>query len=174
MDWAVIGFTVMGTSLLAFATALLKRQWTIWALLAGLANLPMAFIHAVAPFRGWLDPDYAGYSMGIIRADPGIEVASFTGLLLVSGVVSAIICALNKPGRRNDFVIGSNLLVLLLTVPTLIDTLLRTPDSFRIEFGEYLQFAGFSAFLFEFALLSVPLTYSALWAWKKAGASPTE
>jgi hypothetical protein len=172
MDWAVIGFSVMGVSLVAFGLAVLKRQWTIWALLAGFANLPMAFIHAVAPFRGWLDPDYAGYSMGIIRADPGIEVTSFTGILLVGGVVSAVICVLNKPGRRNDFVIGSNLFVLLLTVPTLIDTLLRTPDSFRIEFGEYLQFAGFSAFLFEFALLTVPLGYSALWAWKKAKQTP--
>jgi hypothetical protein len=168
VDWSVVGFSVMGISFLIFGLAAFKRQWTVWALLAGLANLPFPMINAAAPFRGALDPDYAGYVMGMVHASPGIEVAVFAGFMLVMGLTSATLAVLNKPGERNYLIVGFNAIVLLVTVPPLLTAFGNNFAGYRIEFGEYLQFHGISAFAFEFALITLPIIYSAMWAWRKA------
>jgi hypothetical protein len=169
--WDQFGLAVIAGCLIVFVLAALKRRWTIWAMLAGLANLPFAFMNAAAPFRGALDPEYVGYGMGMVRAAPGAEVAAFAGFMLVGGLVSALIAVLNQPGARNYLIVGFNSVVLLITTPSLLDSAANGFRGVRVEFGEYLQFAGFSAFAFEFALITLPVIYSLMWAWGRASKS---
>jgi hypothetical protein len=172
VDWSMVALAVAGACVLVFGACAWRRQWSVAALLVGLAHLPIAFVNAAAPFRGALDPGYAGYSLGLVRAAPGAEVAIFSGAVLLGALASACIVVLNRPGPRNHFVLAFDAFLLLLLVPGAVATLqaLRI-DSIRIEFGEYLQLSGLPAFLFQAGLLLAPPLVGAAWAWRRSRAT---
>lgn len=175
VNWAIVGFAVMGLCVAAFGYCAWRRQWTVGALLVGLIHLPFAFGHAAAPFRGFLDPNYAGYSFGLVRAEPGIEVGMFALTMLLGALASACTLVLNRPGPRNYFVVAFDASALLILMPaTFGQAANKGLDSFRMEFGEYLQFGGLPAMLFEMGLIALPLFIGIWWAWPRASRSPAQ
>jgi hypothetical protein len=115
-----------------------------------------------------LRPD-SGDVFGLIHADPGIEVGLFALSMLPDGLASACIIVLNRPGARDYFVVAFDAFALLIMVPaTLGDVTAKGMQSFRIEFGEYLQFGGLPAMLFELGLLAVPMIIGIFWAMRRA------
>ncbi len=167
-NWLLVGFPVMAITLGVFVFFALKRQWTWGALLIGLAHLPFAFMHCVAPFRGLLDPNYVGYNSGLIRASNNLDVFVFAGIMLVGATTCAVIAVQNRTGLRNAFVLMFDFMVLLLFATPIFNRFLTGDFSgVRVEFGEYLQFGGTGAFLFEFGLIAVPFTAGLIWAWRK-------
>ncbi|SDE59219.1 hypothetical protein [Kordiimonas lacus] len=165
VNWAYVGFPVMIISFGVFVFYALKRQWDWRALLVGLVHLPVAFIHAAAPFRGSLDPNYVGYNGGLVHADKGFEVLVFASFVLVGATACAAIAVQNRNDLRNAFIAMFDSVILLIFATPIIADLLagRFTDS-RIEFGEYLQFGGFSAFLFEFMLVAAPYAFGLWWS----------
>ncbi len=167
-NWTLVGFPVMAVALSVFVYYACKRQWSWPALLIGAAHLPLAFMHAVAPFRGVLDPSYPGYGSGLIRATNSFDIFVFSSLMLIGATLCAVIAVQNRPGIRNAFIVAFDAMVLILLATPVIGQLLSGEfTNTRVEFGEYLQFGGFSAFLFEFSLIAVPFAAGLLWAWKK-------
>ena len=163
-NWMLVGFPIMGVCLVAFIVAAKKRQWTLGSLLIGMVHQPLSFMHAAAPFRGSLDPNYPGYGAGLIRADPGFEVLVFSGFVLIGATVCARIGALNKSGKDVGFlVMFDSTVLLLLGVPIIGDFFAGNFANSRVEFGEYLQFGGTAAFLFEFTLIAVPYILGLFW-----------
>jgi hypothetical protein len=168
-NWATVGFVNMAIGLVVFAVFAWRRQWTMGALLVGVIHLPIAFVNCAAPFRGFLDPTYVGYNFGLVHAAPGIEVGMFALSMLLGGLASACIIVLNRPGARNYFVVAFDAFVLLFMVPaTLGEVAAKGMQSFRMEFGEYLQFGGLPAMLFELGLLAVPMIIGIFWAMRRA------
>ena len=169
VDWSTVGFVVMALAALAFGYCVWRRQWTVGALLVGLIHLPLAFVNAAAPFRGFLDPNYVGYSFGLVRAAPGIEVGMFALIMLLGALGCACILVLNRAGPRNYFVVAFDAFVLALLMPKILgQAAAKGLASFRMEFGEYLQFSGLPAMLFEMGLLAAPLFIGIWWAWRRA------
>jgi len=50
---------------------LVQRRWSLRALYVSIGSLVIAILHMVAPFRATLDPDYPGYSFGLIALERG-------------------------------------------------------------------------------------------------------
>lgn len=168
-NWATVGIVNMAIGMVVFIAFAWRRQWTMGALLVGFIHLPIAFVNCAAPFRGFLDPNYVGYNFGLIHANPGIEVGMFALSMLLGGLASACIIVLNRPGARNYFVVAFDAFVLLLMVPaTLGQAMTKGLGSFRVEFGEYLQFGGMPAMLFELCLLGLPMIIGIFWAMRRA------
>ncbi len=174
-NWLNIGYPMIAFAIVVFLFFAAKRTWTIGALLIGLAHIPLALTHSVAPFRGLLDPNYAGFSNGIVRATYPVEIFLFTGFIFVGAMICAIMAVQNRPGLRNGFIVMFDFIVLLLfAMPVAARYFAGGFDTARVEFGEYLQFGGFSAFAFELAVLALPFVFGIVWAWRKMHERPIE
>ena len=172
VDWSLVGLVVMGATALGFAACAWRRQWSLAALVVGLIHLPVAFVNAAAPFRGALDPDYVGYSLGLVTAAPGIEVAIFASAALLGAIACACIAVLNRPGARNYVIVAYDATLLLLLAPKMLSGVAsRGLDSFRVEFGEYLQLSGASALGFEASVLLLPPIAGLVWGLGRASAA---
>ncbi|MGE0597089.1 MAG: hypothetical protein AB7P07_12050 [Hyphomonadaceae bacterium] len=172
VNWASVGFGVMGLCTLVFIACAIRRQWTIAALIVGILHLPMAFVNAAAPFRGALDPTYPGYVQGLVHADRGAEVAIFAFAVLASALACACIAVLNRAGPRNYFIVAFDAFMLLTLIPSTLGGAAENGlASFNVAFGDYLQFGGLPALLFELALLIAPPAIGITWAWKRASAT---
>ena len=64
MNWLYIGLPLLLIYFGWFGYLLFKRKYHRSSLIFGLAHIPYLLINLVAPFRGILDQDYAGYSIG--------------------------------------------------------------------------------------------------------------
>ncbi len=167
--WPQVGAGVALVCAIVFIAAAMKRQWSVAALLVAILHLPITLVHVVAPFRGALDPTYPGYVQGLVHADKGIEVAIFTSFMLFGGLACVCIALLNRGGPRNYFMVGYDSLLVLTLLPASLGALAtRGFAGFNVAFGEYLQFSGFPAFLFEVLLLLTPPVIGIVWAWRRA------
>ena len=71
VNWLHVGLAAGGVYALVFAAFAARRQWTWLAMGVALANFAFVLLHLVAPFRGLLDPGYAGYRAGMLQIAPG-------------------------------------------------------------------------------------------------------
>jgi hypothetical protein len=141
-----------------------KRQWTWAALGVAVANFFYVLLNLAAPFRGILDPEYAGYNVGALHIDPGLAVTMVAGGIVALSLAAACVALLNRPGRGMAFVAGVDCLLLLaIGLPVLIDAL-AAPTQFRIELGEYLQIPGLVAATLAGAMFCLPLIGSIAWS----------
>ncbi len=131
------------------------------------AHLPYLLVNLVAPFRGILDPDYAGYSLGLIQLPKGIAVTLIVGFLV-------LICLFLMSRALMDRMNGlwtlafllDLLLVILVAAPLLID-ILGNMDAFRVELGEDMQFSGFLVALLVFVVFTLPTGWACYTAARK-------
>ena len=147
-----------------------KRRWTKRGLLVGLVNLPVVALVSVAPIRGWADPEYAGFSVGLLQASQGPMVTLVAGSLFLAALVAACIVVLNRVGRAMwlptvvDGFLALNFAIIL------IGGLVTDPEGVRINLGEYVSVPPFATALLLFFL---PLAGSSLWAYRRTGPDST-
>jgi hypothetical protein len=166
--WLYIGGVVWTASGLAFAATLLRRRWTISALIVGLAHLGMVWLNAAAPFRGLLDPNYGGYDMGFLEADIGLEVTLLSASVLAAAMASALIAGLNRPGKPMLVVSGTSAFLAWNTLFWLAAVLWQDPSQVKIQLGELLTIPAFAAVPLLLLLFVGPFAYGARWSWRRA------
>jgi len=167
INWLYVGLSAFVVYLAIFGYFLSKKKWTRAGIGVALANLLMVMLNLVAPFRGVLDPHYAGYNIGLIHIEPGAWVTVVSGLIVVCALASACIAVLNLRGRAMVFVaVVDSMLLLLIGLPILIEGLANSAD-FRIELGEYLFIPGIVAVLVSAMLFTVPLAASVIWSTRR-------
>lgn len=163
-NWLYVGLTAFAVYASVFGYFVAKRRWTRAGLAVGVTNMLFVVLNLAAPFRGAFDPGYAGYSVGLIRLEPGIGVTVVTGLIIVLALASACIAVLNRVGKPMWVVVlVDTALLLLIGLPEAV-AVLADPASYRIELGEYLQIPGLVAGLIVLVLFVVPLIASVLWS----------
>jgi hypothetical protein len=114
-----------------------------------------------APFRGLLDPNYVGYSFGLLHAARGWSVTLAAGSVLALGLAAAFL--LLRQGRGATIFAGAvGLYFLLCLAPPVLTTLFTDPTAFEIQFGEYLTVPGNIAVVPVLAVLTGYAT-AAIW-----------
>jgi hypothetical protein len=143
---------------------LARRQWTWAALGVAMANLCYVLPNLVAPFRGALDPAYAGYSFGVFRIPPGPLVTLVAGGITAAALASACLALRNRPGRGMAFIaIVGTVLLLTVGLPELLGGLMA-PADYGIELGEYLRIPGLVSVAIVGALFCLPMIASIVWS----------
>ena len=164
MNWlwvALLSFLVYG-SIIVYC--LRRKRWTRGGLGVALVNLLIVFMNSVAPIRGWVDPNYLGFSVGFIRVAPGAGVTLVSGAFFVGALACACIALLDKMGKPMLFVALFDGLFALNMGSALLVGLVRSPEQIRIQLGEYLTIPPLPATLVSLGLFVLPLVASALWA----------
>jgi hypothetical protein len=147
-----------------FAYFAAKRQWTWAAMGVALANFLYVVLNLAAPFRGFFDPGYAGYKMGLLQIAPGAMVTLVSGGIVAAALLAACLALLDRPGRGMIYIaLTDTVLLLLIGLPELLSGL-ATHEAYRIELGEYLRIPGLFAVLVSGALLCLPLLFSVAWS----------
>ena len=137
MSWGTFGLAGIAVLfVLVFVVA--RRGWNPIALVVAASNSLVASVHFVAPFRGVLDPNYVGYTFGLVSADRGYKVAALAGFFLVGGLVSATLAARQVRGPAAAVVAVFNGVVLIVFGLPLIQGALTNPSRYVMQFGEYL------------------------------------
>lgn len=170
MAWDMLGMAVIGTLVLAWLWQVRKRQWSWTGLYVSLGCLVFACLNAVAPFRGALDPDYLGYSIGWLKASPGMGVTWIAGTALVASAASALIAASCKSGPFLWLtVLTSAALTVLVGLPLGLSAL-RDPGSNAIVLGEYVTIPGMVGSAIVLGLMLVPFLIGVVWGTRAARA----
>ncbi len=160
MNWLYVGLPLMGIYLIWFAYLLLKRQYTRPLLFFALAHLPYLLVNVVAPFRGAIDPEYAGYSLGLIQLPAGPLVPLVVGGIVISSLFLASKALLNRMEGLWTFAFVFDLLLVITVAAPLLIGVLSNLSASRIELGEYLQISGFGVSLLILAIFTVPTIYA--------------
>lgn len=168
MNWWYVAGATTALALAAFIYCAMRGRWTRAGLAVGLGNLPIAFLNAAAPVRGWADPDYFGYSFGLIQIDPGPMVTLITGSIWLLAVYSACVAVLDRRGTPMRVVAVFDGLIAANVVYILVAALLSDPADLRIQLGEYLTLGPAVTTLILTGLFVVPLSLCSLWAWRRA------
>jgi hypothetical protein len=164
MNWQYLTAAAGLIYIAVLAVFIAKRQWTWSAMGVAIGNFLYVLLHLAAPFRGVIDPNYVGYSAGLLTVAAGPMVTIVTGGIVIAALASACIALLNRPGPRMAFItITDTLLLSLIALPSLLGGL-KTPDEFRIELGEYLQIPGAAAVLIVGSLFVVPMVAGITWS----------
>lgn len=166
-NWLYLGYAVWAITWGIFVYYLFRRRWTAMALLIGVANMVLVSLNAVAPFRGVLDPNYAGYNFMLISIDPGIGVTLVAGSMIVLSMLCAVIAVDMRRGQAMWLVVGWNGLIALLMGLPLLYQLVTDPSSFAIHLGEYITIPWYFAFPLLLGLMVVPFALAVPWALKR-------
>ena len=164
INWLHVGLAAGGVYALVFAAFAVRRQWTWLAMGVALANFAFVLLHLVAPFRGMLDPGYAGYRAGMLNIAPGPWVTVVTGSIVAAALAAACLALLARPGRGMAVIaVVDTALLLAIGLPELLLGL-AAPESYRIALGEYLVIPGLAAAVASGALFCLPLALSIVWS----------
>ena len=87
-NWLQVGLTAGAVYTVVLVAFAVPRRWTWAAMGVALANFAFVLLHLVAPFRGLLDPAYAGYQAGVLRLAPGPGVTLVTGAIVIAALAS--------------------------------------------------------------------------------------
>jgi hypothetical protein len=172
MNWLVVAAVMAVLYLGAFVVCLIPRRWTVAGLFVGFANLFLAFMNSVAPVRGWADPEYAGFTFGLIHAPPGPLVTVAAGSMLLLATFSACVAALNLRGSPMRVVALFDGLIALNLGADLLMSVIRDPNSMKIALGEYLTIGPVPTLLVLALMFVLPLTLCAVWAWRRSSPAP--
>ena len=167
-NWLHLGYVIWFLLWTGFLIAAFKRRWSGFGMVVALANMVIAMLHSVAPFRGALDPDYAGYRFLVIEVERGLGVTAVAGSILIAAYACALIALLDRRGAAMRFLEGwSALLAAALGVPLLIG-LVTEPAEFSINLGEYASIPWFIAFPLLLGLVVLPFALAVPWAHRRA------
>ncbi len=156
---------------LLFLFCLSRRKWSWSGLGVALVNLLVAFMHSVAPIRGWADPDYLGYSLGFIRVEQGPGVTLVAGTFYLLAVASFCIALLDRRGASMWLVSISSGLLAANIGGSLVYGVMTQPEGVKIQLGEYLTIGPLPAFLILMGLFAVPLGLASVWAYRRTSAA---
>lgn len=160
MNWLIVGLPLAAFYIIWFAYLIFKRNYDKQMLFFALAHLPYLFLNVVAPFRGILDADYAGYNIGLLSIPQGILVPLVVGPIVVLSFIIATKALQRKMEKWWKTALLLNLALLItIALPVLVEIIVNSGE-YRIELGEYLQVSGPFVALFIFMILPGPTLYA--------------
>ena len=165
--WPYVGYVVMVALALNLAYVAFQRRWTWTSLLLGISAVPVALGHSVAPFRGFLDPEYVGYRGGFLAADRGAEVLILTGTILIAAWASAFAAISNRSGRHMSLVAVFFGFAFFNYFLSELPEIVADPGGFEIRLGEYQTIPAIVTIPLVLAL-TLPWAYGVRWAWRRA------
>ncbi|HEY5883195.1 MAG TPA: hypothetical protein VIT88_00825 [Pyrinomonadaceae bacterium] len=143
-----------------FFYLLARRRWNVPALAAGLFHMLFAGIVSVAPIRSLLDPDYPGYSLGLIHLEKRAVVIP-AALILGWALASAWIAVGKSRGRWMRLVmVGDIFFAFSLGVSIVFDD----AQNWKFQLGENFTATGITGLLILLGLFTLPFIASAIWA----------
>ena len=164
MNWALFATGVTAVLAAAWLWLAVKRRWAWPGLVASIGCLIAASLNSAAPVRGLIDPDYVGYSFGLLQSAKGIGVTLTGGPIFLASAAAALIGVSRRSGPALWLVAAvCAALLAILGVPTIRDAF-ADPTANTIQFGEYLTVPGLVGTGFLLLLLAVPFAIGLLWA----------
>lgn len=163
INWAWVALGASAVLLLVWTLVARRAKAGAPAAFVGLAHLIVAGLHSAAPVRGYLDPQYVGYGFGLLTADQGLAVTITAGAVWVVAVLGAFL-ALAKARAAMAFVALSSLAFAVIIGAPLVRDLLITPDTSKLQLGEYLTIPGMAAIGLLLAILVLPFVIGFVWA----------
>ncbi len=168
MTWLHFGYALLGLYMIWFTILLFKKKFSRALLLFGIAHIPYLLINLVAPFRGIMDPDYAGYSFGLLNLPQGPLVPLVVGSIVVSCLVIVSKAWLDQMEKLWKFSFVVDLfLTIAIAGPVFIGILIDPADA-SIQLGEFLTISGYVVALIILGIFSGPTFYACFYSWKKA------
>lgn len=166
-NWGALGLGFSAVLALAWAVFAVRNRPSPTALVVGLAHIVVAGFHSVAPIRGLLDPNYVGYSFGMLSAASGWQVTALAGAVFALAAVGAF-NALASDRRARIRVAATSTLFLVNVGGAWLYNALTDLRGNVIQFGEYATIPGEAGTALLFVLFVAPFFLGALWAGKRA------
>jgi len=170
--WVYVGGGVIAITAMVFIVCSLRGRRSRSSFIVGLAHMGVVWINAAAPFRGVLDPEYAGYAFGFLRARPGLDVTLLAGSVLGSALAAALIAVRNAPGRGMVFVTGTSVIFGWNFLFSMLADLVHDPSRVAIQLGEFLTIPPLVTGPLLLLFFVGPFAYGARWSWRRRLALP--
>ena len=160
MNWLIIGIPLLIFYLIWTGYLMSKRKFNKSLLVIAFAHLPYLLINVVAPFRGALDPEYAGYVFGWIQVPPGPGVTAVVGTIVLCSFIILTKSLKNELEKMWSFTLVFDLTLFIMAVfPNLLD-IFKEPTSMNIMLGEYLTIPSVVTIPIILLLFAFPMVYS--------------
>jgi hypothetical protein len=114
-----------------------------------------------------LDPDYVGYSFGLVELGKGWTVSLFATLLYVSGIASMVIALRGRGGPAMALVAAFCAAMAVMLGGALLKVGMTDPTQFSIQLGEYLTIPAAAAIPLVFVLVVLPFLIGVPWALRR-------
>lgn len=168
MNWLHFAYVLFGLYVIWFGYVLTKKQFNRALLLFGIAHVPYLLINLVAPFRGIMDPDYAGYSFGLWNLPQGPLVPLVVGTIVISCILIITKSWLNQMEKMWKLTFAVDLLLTITIAAPILIGILIDPDGARIQLGEFLTLSGYVVALIILLVFSGPTFYACYFSAKMA------
>ena len=142
----------------------MKSRRSLMSIYVSFAFLVFAAINSAAPVRGYVDPNYVGYTFGLLHAPKGLSVTFVAGSIFLVSAVSAFFAARNRRGPAMWIVAVACFFFAITQGWPWLEGLIRDPAGDAIQFGEYLTIPGLTATALLGLFLVVPFVLGAPWA----------
>jgi hypothetical protein len=146
-----------------FITLAVRHRPGAGAVGLGVMHMLLAAALSVAPFRSFLDADYPGFVLGVLRFQKRGATLP-VALLLLWALASAMILASRTGGWRLWVVAVGDMMFAL----NQFLSLLQPGSGGDIQFGEYLTISGLQSLLLMAVLFVGGPAFSAWWSGKRA------
>ena len=172
MNWAGFALSVSGALLVAWLVVLARSPRSFVSIYVSFAFLLLAAMNAAAPIRGYVDPNYVGYGLGLLQAQRGILVTLMAGSVFLAAVTCAFIAARNRQGPAMWVVAVVSATFAIIQGWPWLEGVITDPGSNKIQFGEYLTIPGSVGTVLLGALLVFPFALAPWWAAGRAREKP--
>ncbi|HUS12699.1 MAG TPA: hypothetical protein VMZ30_19675 [Pyrinomonadaceae bacterium] len=158
--WFQIAIVLNVCYWVVFFYLLSRRRWTVPALAVGIFHMLFAAVVSVAPIRSLLDPDYAGYGLGMLQLEKRAVVLP-AALILAWALASAWVAVGKGTGRWMRLVmVGDLFMALSMSVSILLDD----SQNWKFQLGEQFTADGVAGLLILLCSFTLPFIASAIWA----------
>ncbi|MEQ9593416.1 MAG: hypothetical protein RLN86_12490 [Cyclobacteriaceae bacterium] len=168
MNWLYVGVPLLVLYIIWFTILLRRKKFSMPLLVIAMAHIPYLLINLVAPFRGLLDSQYAGYHFGWLDLPKGPTVTVVVGFIVVSSIFiasRALLDQMTKKVWQFTFLFDA-FLSIMIALPIFLEIVLD-PDGSRIELGEYLQISGWVVAVIVLILFAGPTFYALYYSGRK-------
>jgi hypothetical protein len=158
--WFQIAIVLNVCYWVVFFYLLSRRRWNVPALTVGIFHMLFAGVVSVAPIRSLLDPDYAGYGLGVLQLEKRAVVLPAT-LILAWALASAWVAVGKGTGRWMRLVmVGDLFMALSMGVSIFLDD----SQNWKFQLGEHFTADGVAGLLILLCFFTLPFIASAIWA----------
>jgi hypothetical protein len=146
-----------------FLFLLKRRHWNKTSLVIGIVHLLIAGIFSVAPIRSAMDPAYPGFRFGLLHFE-GTATVLPAAIILVWALSCAYLAITRKSGKALwsiaafDFLLAANQTM----------SILQSPSSWTIQFGEHFSITGIAGAAVMLVLFAFGPCLSGLWSARRA------
>jgi len=161
--WIKIALVTNALYWAAFVYLAVRRRPGAGAVALGVMHMLIAAALSVAPFRSFFDPDYPGFTLGVLHFEKR-AVTLPAALLLLWALASAMILAGRSRGWKLWIVAAFDA---LFAVNQLL-SLFQPGSRNDIQFGEHLTIGGAQALLIMAVLFVGGPALGAWWSGKRA------